>query len=93
MPNRDAAGILKRHIGYSIGERGVEPRLKFDLSMNEGVSITDLSLENIVDRIILGPSNSSVLAIAGCKRLLDATNHSKLKNRVFASAIPFRSRH
>ena len=93
MPNRDAEEVLKKYFGYSVGDRGIEPRLKFKLLPLEGVTSADLSIDKIVDRIVLGPTNSSVLAMTGFMRMLEATNHSDLKNRVKASGIPFRSRH
>lgn len=92
MPNRDAGALIKQFFGYSIGRRSVEPRLRFQLSKVSGVAGVDLSLETIVDRIVLGPTVSSRLAIAGFRRLLDSTKHSNLKDRIRASGIPYREK-
>lgn len=92
MPNRDAGALIREFPGYSIGGRSVEPRLRFQLSATTGIAGVDFSLEKIVDRIILGPTSSSRLAIAGFLRLLDSTNHPSLKERVRASSIPYRER-
>jgi len=92
MPNRDEGALLKSHAGYSLGARGIEPRLRFPLSQNLEGSPVDLSLERIVDRIILGPTSSTPLAVSGFKKLLEASQHTQLKERVRASGIPFRDR-
>lgn len=92
MPNRDAGALIKQFFGYSVGGRSVEPRLRLQLSESTGLPGLNLSLETIVDRIILGPTVSSRLAIAGFLRLLDATKHPKLKDRVRASGIPYRDK-
>jgi hypothetical protein len=92
MPNRDAGSLAKKLSGYSVGNKGVEPRLKFRLSNLTEVGAADLSLDAIVNRIILGPTTSTPLAIAGFKRLLDASGHSSLKEKVHASGIPLRAR-
>ncbi len=92
MPNRDTDGILLKFFGYSIGGLSAEPRLKLPLGPIEGIADSDLMLENLVNRIILGPTSSSPLAVAGFHRVLDITQHGTLKDRVRASGIPFRSR-
>lgn len=92
MPNRDAGALIRKFFGYSIGGRSVEPRLRFPLSQAAGIEGLDLSLETIVDRIILGPTVSSRLAVAGFLRLLDSTKHPRLKERVRASGIPYREK-
>jgi len=84
--------VLKKHFGYSIGPRGIEPRLKFKVAPAEGVTAADISLEKITNRIILGPTTSSPLALTAFHRMLDATGHATLKDRVRASRIPFRDR-
>jgi hypothetical protein len=58
---------------YWVGPRGVEPKLKLKIEAIPGLPETDVSLSNIVERIILGPSLSSPLArgtIGKCSKLL-----------------------
>jgi len=90
--NRDREGGLVDRFGYSVGARGIEPRLRFKVAPTDGVTAGDFTFERITDRIILGPTSSSPLSLAAFQRLLDATHHSDLKARVRASTIPFRDR-
>ena len=87
---RDVANKVLPMLGYAIGNRGVEPKLKLELVPVEGVTPPDLSLGNIVHQIILGPSISSELVKAAVLRMLDKLGHQDLKNRVIPSSIPFR---
>jgi hypothetical protein len=64
---------------YSIGPRGIEPKLRFKVGHYTGVSSVSLSLENIIHSILLGPSVSSALAEATVKRMLDVIGKPRLK--------------
>jgi hypothetical protein len=90
--NRDPQKQLDSMFSYSIGPRGIEPRLKLKLAAAPGVTSADLSLAAIVDRIILGPSASSLLATATVGRMLERLGKGDLKQKLHASAIPFRVR-
>lgn len=92
MPDRDVTGALKPAFTYSIGERGIEPRLKLKLGHIKDMTPPDLTIEKVTDRIILGPTTSSPLALKAFHRLLDETGHPGLKNVVRVSGIPFRDR-
>jgi hypothetical protein len=89
LKERDTDKVLEKMIGYWIGPRGVEPKLK--LKAIPGSPKMDVSLSNIVDRIILGPSISSPLAVASIQKMLDTLGKSELKQRIVASTIPFRA--
>jgi hypothetical protein len=91
MRSRDAGKIFDRTFSYAVGTRGVEPKLKFKLEPIEGLTETDLSILKITDRIILGPSLSSPLALATVGKMLDNLGLAELKPRVIASTIPFRA--
>jgi hypothetical protein len=90
--NRDPQKQLDPMFSYSIGSRGIEPKLKLKLAAAPGVATADLSLTAIVDRLILGPSASTVLAKATVGRMLERFGKGDLKQKVHASAIPFRPR-
>jgi hypothetical protein len=75
-PSRDPEGLLKSDCGYSIGARGIEPRLKFKIAPALGITASDFSMEKVVHRIILGPTTSSPLALEAFRRLLEATNRA-----------------
>jgi hypothetical protein len=89
-PERDAARALTSMFHYSIGGRGVEPKLKFKVAPISGVTPADLSLTKFINRIILGPTIASPVAREGVLRMLEVLNFSGLKPKVVASTIPFR---
>ncbi len=91
MPDRDTEQKLKPMFHYAIGPRGVEPKLKFKIQPISGMTVSDLSLAKITDRIILGPSISSPVALATMQRMLDVLNQSAFKAKLRASTIPFRA--
>jgi Protein of unknown function (DUF2971) len=88
--DRDRNGLLKQFMSYHIGERGVEPKLKFTMGHLPGVSADDLTLERLLDRIILGPSLSSPLAVRSVQRMLEKIERGHFTNKVFPSGIPLR---
>ena len=90
VPERDGNGLLKPYLHYHVGERGVEPKLKYKIGHLPGVSADDLALDRILDRIILGPSHSSPLAKKSVERLLDTLGKPNLKPLLRASGIPLR---
>src|SRR5688500_18206227 len=64
LPDRDMEGVLKDSRSYVITSRGVEPKLKLRITPTEGVLSESMSIEKLLDSIILGPSLSSALAKA-----------------------------
>ena len=89
-PERDRVGLLKRFLGYHVGERGVEPKLKYPVGHIAGVSGPDLVLERIVERIILGPTVSSPLAKRSVERMLESIGKSEFAKKLHTSGIPLR---
>jgi hypothetical protein len=91
MSGRANSELLNHMIGYWNGPRGAEPKLKFKLETIAGMPETDdLSLERLVDRIILGPV-SSPLAVSACANMVESLGHRELKDRIRLSTIPFRT--
>lgn len=88
----DKDKIYERMFGYHLGEAGVEPKLKFKVEPISGVSASDLSLEKLINRIILGPTTSSALSKMSVVRMLKLLGRDTLADRVVASTIPLRSR-
>jgi hypothetical protein len=91
MPDRDTSDSLKKMLHYSIGPRGIEPKLKFKVGYISGVTSEGLTLSKMIDRIVLGPTTSSPLAKATLLRVLDLIEKPELKERVMSSSIPFRA--
>ena len=78
-------------MGYHIGDRGIEPKLKCRVESCTGVTDqTDLTLENIVDRIILGPSVSSLFAKQSVERMLGKIGKPEFIKKLYTSGIPLR---
>lgn len=90
MPERDGAGALKPFLAYHIGDRGVEPKLKYKIGHLAGVSAPDLALERVLDRIVLGPSLSSPLAKRSVERMLEIIGKPDFKPLLRTSGIPLR---
>ena len=89
-PERDGAGALKPFQHYHIGDRGVEPKLKYKIGHLANVSAPDLALERILDRIILGPSVSSPLAKRSVERMMEIIGKPDFKGLLRTSGIPLR---
>jgi hypothetical protein len=89
IPDLDPEKLLVGQFGYHISPRGAEPKLKFKI---EPVAHKDaparLSLANMLEFILLGPSHSSVLAQEAFRRMLPGTGIEP--DRVLASTIPLR---
>lgn len=98
IPEQDPRGYLKPQLGYHIGARGVEPKLryKFEQTMRttDGQEPVDEystgSLTNLAEFIILGPTVSSPLAKASFIRMLTSVHMQQFADRVFPSTIPLR---
>ncbi|MDH2357669.1 DUF2971 domain-containing protein [Bradyrhizobium sp. SSUT112] len=89
-PDRDTTNALKPYLHYHIGERGVEPKLKYKIGHIAGISADDLALERLLDRVILGPSLSSPLAKRSVERMLENIGRSQFKDLLRSSTIPLR---
>lgn len=90
LKDRDMDSKFSSMLSYSIGPRGVEPKLKLKLEGMDGHISGSVSLTNLVHQIILGPSVSTPLAKAAFERVLEKIDKPELKSRVWASSIPFR---
>lgn len=88
--DRDRRRALAPMFGYSITARGVEPKLKLKIDEISNIMGTQTSLENLVDRIILGPTISTIFAANSVRRMLELSSSPSLGERVRASSIPFR---
>lgn len=90
LPDRDTKGLMKDRFYYIIGKLGVEPKLRFKI---EPLKIADpevWTFDSILERIILGPSLSSVLARVSIVRMLEVIGKGGFGPRVISSGIPLR---
>lgn len=89
---RDNQQNLADQLGYWIGPRGLEPKLKLNLSKLETTLQADLSWDRVIERIILGPSISNPLMRSTVARMLETLSLSSLSNKLYASGTPYRSK-
>jgi hypothetical protein len=89
MPDRDTGNILKSGYHYIIGKNGVEPKLKLKIAPLPGTDNTWV-FNDIFERIILGPTVSSPLAIASINRMLVNIGKKDFQPKVTPSTIPLR---
>ena len=90
MKEFDRENKLEEMLSYTVGKRGIEPKLKLQVRPIEGLTIGDISLEKLVHQIILGPSVSSPFSIAAVQRMLEKVGKRGLVPRLAASTTPFR---
>ncbi len=90
MSDRDAENRLKPLLGYATGPSGVEPKLKYKVGPVDAATGVELSLDQIIAAISLGPTSSSPLAHRSVARMLELIGKENLQDRLFASSIPFR---
>ncbi len=87
---RDSNAALSSMFGYAITPRGVEPKLKLKIVGLPHVMGPQTSLEKLVERIVLGPTISTILAANSVRRMLEKSRTPSLANKVRESSIPFR---
>lgn len=90
MNERDDGKKLAGMLSYLITPRGVEPKLKLRLGDLPSAVSQAISIESITNRIILGPSLSTVLAANSVRKMLSLMGKDALTDRVVESSIPFR---
>jgi hypothetical protein len=88
--DRDTQRQLAPMQGYAITSRGVEPKLKLKINDLPGALAGTLSLDMLIERIVLGPSISTVLAANSVRRMLALNGRESLASKVVASSIPYR---
>ncbi len=82
---------FKPFFSHLATDRGIEPKLKLPIRPMEPIDAIDVALDDLIDRIILGPSIASVLGFLSLKQMLKNIKKEALADKVIASEIPFRS--
>ncbi|WP_413934245.1 DUF2971 domain-containing protein [Nitrospira sp. BLG_1] len=90
LSDRDKEQRFAKMLGYTISNRGVEPKLKLKIKELRADQDNALSLDTLIERIILGPSISTILATNSVRRMLELNQRASLAGKVVASSIPFR---
>lgn len=87
LREHDTQGVLHQQLHYAIGERGIEPRLRLTMSaLGQGGP----ALEDLVERIILGPVLATPLALRSAQRMLEL-HRPAWAPRVVRSSTPYRA--
>ncbi|MCX7554406.1 DUF2971 domain-containing protein [Marinicella sp. S1101] len=89
LSDRDSKAHYPPMFGYHISNKGVEPKLKLKLGQIPSSNVP-LTLESLIDRVILGPTASSVLSMRSLARMLEIKGKHGLIEKVHASSIPYR---
>jgi hypothetical protein len=83
----DREGLLTQQLHYAIGGRGIEPRLRFT---TESLGAPGVVLQEMVQRIILGPVLATPLALRSVERMLELYQPA-WATRVARSSTPYRA--
>lgn len=92
LPSRDKESIFKKYLGYNLGPRGVEPKLKLPIDELASPHGEKIELEDLISGIVIGPSAASPIALRTIKRMCAANGRTRLAERVRPSEIPYRPR-
>lgn len=90
MLQRDEKNFYEGCLSYAIGARGIEPKFKLPLTGKVVENMPDVSLGDVVNKILLGPCVSNKLAVMSVSRMLEVNNLGDLKSRIGTSSIPLR---
>lgn len=90
LPDRDELNLLTSRISYSIGKRGIEPKLKCKLEPLKFKDPETWTFDSILHQIILGPSLSAPLTSGAVCKMFAEHNKSHFIGRMHASGIPLR---
>lgn len=91
LREHDLAGKLTQQLHYDIGERGIEPKLRFAIgALGEPGAPTPPLLEDLVARIILGPVLATPLVLRSARRMLEL-HRPAWAGRISQSSTPYRS--
>ena len=87
LREHDKDDVLAQQLSYTIGARGIEPRLRLTMqALGRGVP----AIEELVERIILGPVMATPLALRSTRRMLEI-HRPAWAERVVRSTTPYRA--
>jgi Protein of unknown function (DUF2971) len=90
LPDRDIHGLLKEQFSYAVGKNGIEPKLRFKIEPLATEPKATWTFQDILDRIILGPSISSPLALKSARRMFETLKKPEFQTKLWPSGIPIR---
>lgn len=90
LPHRDPGGLFQEFRSYVVGKNGIEPKLRVKIEPLPIEPKATWTFDDVLDRIILGPSVSSSLTTKSALRMFDTLNRPALKTKLHPSSIPLR---
>ncbi|MGC0151866.1 DUF2971 domain-containing protein [Chromobacterium vaccinii] len=88
----DQNNELTSMLSYSILNEKLAPKLKLKIKpLNGATHPENITLENLIEKIILGPCTESKFTRKTFERMLDTMGKSSLAKKLFCSTIPYRS--
>lgn len=90
MRDADPMNSLEEMLGYHATDEGLQPKLKLKLNQIPSAVGEKIDIEDLVHKIILGPTTSSVLARNALARMVRNRGKPKLSDKIVYSSIPFR---
>ena len=90
IKERDQSGLYENFLQYHVTPSGIQTKMKCKLSELTTRLGVNLSLPQITDRILLGPSISNYVSIRAVQRILELHGMKELVGKVRPSTIPLR---
>lgn len=81
---------LENMLSYHFGKRGIEPKFILPIEPMEGIISEGITLENMIESIIVGPTISNQLTQQSIKKMLKKLGKEALIDKLKFSDIPFR---
>jgi hypothetical protein len=91
LDDRDDLNLKGQRQNHIITSKGLEPRLIYRFSDIKNSQYQEILAEELIHKIILGPSSEGHFALETFKRVLDRQGFANIRNRVVSSSIPFRA--
>jgi hypothetical protein len=90
LRDRDTGGLFTPYLSYALGPRGAEPKLKIPVEKIRSESFGPISLTELIEKIIVGPTVTSVVSQRAIVRMCNNLRPKLLEHKIIASGIPFR---
>ena len=90
MGERDPEGKFQHLLTYLIGPNGPRPKMRVPFVDTTNIGNGGLTLDNLVNRIILGPTLNDQLSLLAVTKMIEQAD-ANLLPRLRVSGIPFRS--
>jgi Protein of unknown function (DUF2971) len=86
----DSHNLLRDRRSYLIRGNTIEPKLKFPIEPLKLEPAQGWSFDNVLDRIVLGPTHTSSLALFSVERMLECLGKPEFAKKLRVSQIPYR---